>query len=66
MTNDRAAIREEAASRAQELLDDAQGNPTIAMAILALTLEAVLQTVPNGDERHAMRHEFIEALEDAP
>ena len=57
-----AAIRHDGQTLATQVLARAQHDPTIALGILGVAVDAVLATVPNHDERAALLTEFIEAL----
>ena len=56
------AIREDGQQLAHSVLQHATNDPTIALAILGVAANTVLDTVPNHDERAALLDEWIECL----
>ena len=56
------AIRKDGQQVADLVLARARHDPTIALAILGVAVNTVLDTVPNRDERAALLDEWIECL----
>lgn len=60
------AIRQDGQTIATQVLARAQHDPTLALGILGVAVDAVLATVPDPAERHDLLTEFLAAFEDNP